>query len=318
MKRLILLTGPTAAGKTAMAMMLADHFPVRLINVDSQQVYRGMDIGTAKLDSDALRQYPHALIDIRDPEDTYSVSDFVADATVVIDEAQQQGLYPVLVGGTPLYLRAMLYGLDDLPPANEELRQSLQEEAERVGWPRLHQRLASIDSRMARKIRPSDAQRIQRALEIHAQTERPPSELLSNNRLPLYDTLRLVITPGKREMLHQRIDQRFSGMLKQGFLEEVATLMARPHLTADHGAMKSVGYRQAWAFLERRSHDTAQLIAEVNAATRQLAKRQLTALRKLSNALWYDSECGQAPEQIRHSVVQWMEKQEGASGAPPG
>ena len=316
MKPIIILTGPTAAGKTALATMLADEFPVSLINADSQQVYRGMDIGTAKLPPNELANYPHALIDIRAPEQAYSVSEFVADASAAIKKAHQANRWPLLVGGTPLYLRAILYGLDPLPSADPEVRGRLQQEASQKGWDNLHARLKRIDPELSRKIRVTDPQRIQRALEIHELTGRPPSSLMTHNRRPLYRSHRLVVTPKDRNILHQRITQRFDIMLQQGFLDEMHQLMSRPGLSASDSAMKSVGYRQAWAYVENAQSNIDDLRASVTAATRQLAKRQLTALRKLSRALWYDSECGRASEQIRHSVVKFTESERGDMGCP--
>lgn len=308
MRPIIIISGPTAAGKTAAAMDLYDHAPVRLINADSQQVYRGMDVGTAKPDAAMLAKYPHALIDIRDPEESYSVSDFVSEASQVIEQSYRQGLWPVLVGGTPLYLQALLYGLDELPSADPAIRQALREQAETIGWSGLHRQLQAIDPKSAQKILPSDAQRIQRALEIHRLTGAVPSDLMTHNRQPKYLSFRAVITPADRSVLHQRIEQRFDDMLKRGFMDEVRCLMRRPNLTQSHGAMKSIGYRQTWQHLLSPQGDLDTLRASVCAATRQLAKRQLTALRKLSQTLWYDAQSPQMVEQMRHSVVRWIEK----------
>lgn len=308
MKPMIIISGPTAAGKTALAMALAERHPVALINVDSAQVYRGMNIGSAKPDSEFLAHYPHALIDIRDAEETYSVAEFVQDARRAIEDAHKQNHWPVLVGGTTLYLRAILYGLDELPSADPDVRAAIVARADQEGWEALYAELMTIDSSLADTIRPSDRQRIQRALEIHMLTHQKPSALMSNNRVPLYPSLRLVVTPKDRSLLHQRIARRLDHMLSAGFMDEVAALMARPNLTADHASMRSVGYRQVWAYLEQDGQNRASLHDEIVAATRQLAKRQLTALRKLSQALWYDSESSHLIEMASGQVARYMAK----------
>ncbi len=308
MTPIVIISGPTAAGKTALALALADRHPVDLINVDSAQVYRGMDIGTAKLEPQVLADYPHALIDIRDPEETYSVADFVADADVAIEKAHQASRWPVLVGGTPLYIRALLYGLDALPSADPTTRQAIANRAESVGWNRLYEELMVIDPGLKGRFEASDRQRIQRAFEIHQLTGKRPSELMSHNRLPRYASCRLVLTPHDRSVLHQRIATRFDEMLEKGFLAEVATLMKRPNLSADHASMKSVGYRQAWSYLATGGDSLDSLRSSTVAATRQLAKRQLTALRKLSQALWYDSERVGLEDQATETIVRFMER----------
>lgn len=308
MKPIVIISGPTAAGKTALALALADGHPVDLINVDSAQVYRSMNIGTAKLEPQMLAEYPHALIDIRDPEDTYSVADFVADADVAIKKAHQAGRWPVLVGGTPLYIRALLYGLDALPSADPKMRQAIASRAESVGWNALYEELMTIDPGLKDRFKATDQQRIQRAFEIHQLTGQKPSDLMSHNRRPRYPSYRIVVTPQDRSLLHQRIASRFDEMLQMGFLEEVSSLMERPNLSADHASMKSVGYRQAWAYLDAGGGSLDALRSSTIAATRQLAKRQLTALRKLSQALWYDSEGVGLHDMAIESIVRFMEK----------
>lgn len=280
--------GPTAAGKTAAAFALRDRFPVELISVDSAQVYRGMDIGSAKPDAATLARYPHALIDIRDPESTYSAAEFAADAAAEIERIHAAGRWPVLVGGTMLYFRALLYGLDPMPRADQRLRRDIAREAERGGWPALHAELGRHDPVAAAAIRPGDAQRIQRALEILRLTGRGPSAFHAHNNRPRLDALRLVLTPRDRHVLHERIGRRFDWMLDHGLVEELRRLRARPGLTGDHAAMKSVGYRQLWACLDN-GQPVRSCRAPAIAATRQLAKRQLTALRRMHGALWHDS-----------------------------
>lgn len=310
MKPIVLISGPTAAGKTALAMALAERYPISLVNVDSAQVYRGLDIGAAKPSAEFLKRYPHALIDIRAPEDTYSVAEFVTDAQWAIDQAHQHQLMPVLVGGTSLYLRAILYGLDTLPAADAKIRTAIAEKAETVGWQALHAELITIDPSLGVTIRPSDRQRIQRALEIHQITGQPPSALMTHNRVPLYPSLRLVVTPKDRSCLHQRIALRFDQMLAEGLVAEVERLMARPNLSAASASMKSIGYRQVWEYLAEGGQDRASLRSKTIAATRQLAKRQLTALRKLSQALWYDSESSQLVDMASVEVSRFMAKHE--------
>ncbi len=304
----VLLTGPTAAGKTAAALMLADELPVALINVDSAQVYRGLDIGSAKPDPATLARYPHALIDIRDPEQAYSAAEFASDCEAVMRQAWDQQRLPVLVGGTWLYLRAMLYGLDEMPAADPALRLRIAAEGESRGWEALHAELAERDPAAASRIAPADRQRIQRALELIRLTGRGPSEFQRRNRLPRMATLRLVLTSGDRAVLHRRIDQRFRAMLDQGLIEEVQTLEGRPGLTAAHPSMRSVGYRQVWQYLNGEL-DHARLVEAGVAATRQLAKRQLTALRQLYGALWYDPDRPSTMKSLRMRVARFHEMQ---------
>ncbi|NBB91714.1 MAG: tRNA (adenosine(37)-N6)-dimethylallyltransferase MiaA [Gammaproteobacteria bacterium] len=280
--------GPTAAGKTAAAFALHERFPVELVSVDSAQVYRGLDIGSAKPDAATLARHPHALIDIREPEATYSAADFAADAGAEIRRIHEAGRWPVLVGGTMLYYRALLFGLDPLPPADPALRRIIAAEAEERGWRALHAELGRHDPAAAAAIRPADTQRIQRALEILRLTGRGPSAHHGHNRLPRLETLRLVLTPRDRHILHERIVRRFDAMLEQGFIEEVERLRARPGLTGAHASMKSVGYRQVWWSLDD-GRDPAECRHRAVAATRQLAKRQLTALRGMTGTLWHDS-----------------------------
>lgn len=286
----VILTGPTAAGKTAVALALARRFPVALISADSAQVYRGLDVGSAKPDADTLANFPHALVDIRDPEDPYSAADFAADAVAAMQRATAAGRIPVVVGGTMLYLRALRYGLDPLPAADAATRARIEAEAARLGWPALHARLAAIDPVTAARIRPGDPQRIQRALEIHALTGRPPGELMHGRRADrLAGSLALVLTPADRHILHRNIARRWRQMMAAGVIGETARLLARPGISRELPALRAVGYRQVAAFLDGDG-DLDECGRRVRAASRQLAKRQLTAMRQWPGALWYDPE----------------------------
>ncbi len=301
----ILLMGPTAAGKTDMALALFDRLPVNLISVDSAQVYRGLDVGSAKLDAGMLARYPHALIDIRDPEQAYSAAEFVADAEAAMRSAAANGLMPVLVGGSNLYFRALLYGLDDLPQADPALRGRIARQARQHGWPELHRRLAAADPATARRIRPGDAQRIQRALEVLELTGKGLSQQHRQPRLPRFPSLRIVLTAASRKRLHARIARRVELMLEQGLIEEVECLRRRPALRADHPAMRSVGYRQVWEYLDGTT-DRAELTERIIAATRQLAKRQLTGFRRFAQTLWYDPEYWQSSDMVIRQSAGFM------------
>lgn len=283
----VLLMGPTAAGKTEVALKLAERFPVGLISVDSAQVYRGLDIGSAKPEPECLERFPHELIDLRDPEQAYSVADFVADCRAAMQRISDRGQLPLLVGGTMMYFRALLYGLDEMPSADPGLRTQIEEEAEQRGWAVLHRELAQVDPDCAALIDPADRQRIVRALEILRRTGHGPSRLRRNNQIAVLKTLRLVLAPSRRHVLHQRIAMRFDRMLAEGFLDEIRALRERCDLHPGCAAVRSVGYRQAWAMMDG-DFEPDQLSARVQAATRQLAKRQLTALRRMSRSLWYD------------------------------
>jgi tRNA dimethylallyltransferase len=272
--------GPTASGKTEIALKLAKEFPLDLISVDSALVYRGMDIGTAKPDAATLRQVPHRLIDIRDPEESYSAGEFVRDACREIDASNERGRIPLLVGGTMMYFRALTEGIADLPRADSEIRAAIDAEATASGWPALHAQLAEVDESAAARINPNDSQRIQRALEVYRVSGKSLSEwqagATSRNREDRF--LKVALLTESRSALHQRIALRLQDMLEHGFVEEVETLMARPGLTANHPSMRAVGYRQIWSYLEGQG-DLEDASHKALAATRQLAKRQLTWLR---------------------------------------
>ena len=290
--RAIFLMGPTATGKTALACALADHFPLDLVSVDSALVYRGLDIGAAKPDADTLRNYPHALIDIRDPAEPYSAAQFRADALAAMQAIAARGRVPLLVGGTGLYFRALEQGLSEMPSADAEVRERLRAEAERVGWPALHARLAQHDPDAAARIRPNDAQRIQRALELIALTGETPTALHAAargvQRFP-WRILKLALIPANRGALRERIAARFDAMLTAGFLEEVKRLRGRGDLHADLPALRAVGYRQAWEYLGGAGSKDEFRRRAID-ATRQLAKRQTTWLRSELDARVFDPD----------------------------
>lgn len=277
--RAIFLMGPTASGKTALACALADRFPLQLVSVDSVLVYRGLDVGAAKPDAATLARWPHRLIDIRDPSQPYSAADFRADALAAMTEIHQQGAVPLLVGGTGLYFRALEHGLSALPEADALLRARLAGEAAEHGWAALHARLAERDPAAAARIRPGDAQRIQRALEVMELTGRSLSELQGGTgaRLP-WRVLKLALLPTDRAPLHAMIAARLEAMVEAGLLDEARRLLDHVGSRFDLPAMRAVGYRQIWPFLAGEI-DRATFIQRAVAATRQLAKRQTTWLR---------------------------------------
>ncbi len=288
----IFLMGPTATGKTALACALADRFAVELVSVDSALVYRGLDIGAAKPDAETLRRHPHALIDIRDPADPYSAALFREDALRAMQAIVARGKVPLLVGGTGLYFRALERGLAPMPAADPALRERLRAEADRTGWPALHARLAARDPEAAARIRPSDAQRIQRALESIELSGRRLTELHAcretSARIP-YRVLKLALLPSDRGVLRERIAARFDAMLAGGLLGEVRRLRARGDLDPELPAMRAVGYRQAWQHLEG-AFDAGEFRRKAIDATRQLAKRQTTWLRGELDARVFDPE----------------------------
>ncbi|MHB1353322.1 MAG: tRNA (adenosine(37)-N6)-dimethylallyltransferase MiaA [Thiobacillus sp.] len=275
----VLLMGPTASGKTALAVGLSSRFPLEIVSVDSALVYRGMDVGTAKPDAATLARAPHHLLDIREPNETYSAAAFCSDARALMAEITARGRVPLLVGGTMLYFRALLQGLDDLPRADPALRKRLQQDAAERGWPALHAELATLDPATAARLAPNDSQRIGRALEIFELTGRPMSAQLAQapRALP-YRVLQLALIPSDRAALHRRIGERFDAMLDGGLVDEVAMLRRNHVLDPAMPAMRAVGYRQAWAYLDG-DIDLKALREQGVAATRQLAKRQLTWLR---------------------------------------
>ena len=290
----IALMGPTASGKSALALEWAQRLDGEIVSVDSALVYRGLDIGAAKPTRDEFARVPHHLIDLREPWQPYSAAEFASDARSAIDGILSRGRLPILAGGTGLYFRALLQGLSSMPEADAATRARLTEEAQIRGWEALHAELASIDPQAAARIHATDAQRIQRALEVWRVSGRPISEWQrrsSSSRLPLR-VLKLVLSPADRRLLHARIEQRFDSMLQAGFLDEVRRLRELPELRAhpaplDLPALRAVGYRQAWEHLDGIA-DAATFRDRAIFATRQLAKRQLTWLRGEVDARWFD------------------------------
>jgi len=292
-----MLLGPTASGKSAVAMALAERLPIEIVSVDSAQVYLGMDIGTAKPGPAERAAVPHHLIDIVDPRDSYSAARFVADATAAIARVRARGRLPLLVGGTMLYARALVEGLHPLPGADATLRRQLEAQAREFGWPALHARLAQVDPATAARLEPGDAQRIQRALEVFELSGRPLSEWLSrppgdpdreasgeSGREPpgaAARFLHIALEPSDRSALHARIAARFRAMIGAGLVDEVQALRARGDLDAAMPSMRCVGYRQVWAWLDAGAGRPEPMIDAGIAATRQLAKRQLTWLRSM-------------------------------------
>lgn len=284
------LMGPTASGKTALAIELAQRHGGEIVSVDSALVYRGLDIGSAKPDAEERAGIPHHLIDIREPDQPYSAGEFAQDARAAVDAVLARGHLPILVGGTGLYFRALLGGLSAMPASEPEVRAAIERDAAERGWGALHAELARVDPEAAARIRASDPQRITRALEVWRVSGRPISQWQREAPLsprPPWRVLKLVLAPSDRSLLHARIAQRFEHMVGQGFLDEVRALMARPELHPDLPAMRAVGYRQAWRHLRGETSMTG-FLAEGIAATRQLAKRQLTWLRAELDAFWVD------------------------------
>ena len=285
----IALAGPTASGKSAASLAMAQRWPVEIISVDSALVYRSMNIGTAKPTPTELAQVPHHLIDIRDPLQAYSAAEFVTDATRLMGEIRARGRTPLLVGGTMLYFKALMHGMDDMPRADAAVRERIEARARALGWPALHAELAQVDAPTAARLSPNDSQRIQRALEVFAVSGKPISAFQTGTRAapnPLAPGALLSLEPHDRAWLHERIAQRFDAMLDAGFLDEVRHLRARGDLHPDLPSMRCVGYRQAWEALDAAGEaPNAAQLAELRergiAATRQLAKRQITWLRSM-------------------------------------
>lgn len=281
--------GPTASGKTGLAVELCQRFPLEIISVDSALVYRGMDIGTAKPDRETLELAPHRLIDIRDPAQSYSAADFRNDALREMKQITSSGKVPLLVGGTMLYFRALEHGLSRLPAADPEVRKQLEQQAAEIGWPAMHEILREKDPQAASVIHPNDPQRVQRALEVITISGKRMSELQAKAPGDTLDyrLLKIIISPEPRSVLHERIERRFDLMINAGFVDEIKSLFARSDLNAGMSSMRAVGYRQGWEWLQGKT-TFDQMREKAIFATRQLAKRQLTWLRRESASVWYD------------------------------
>ena len=305
----VAIMGPTASGKTAAALAIARTRPVEIISVDSALVYRGMDIGTAKPSLDELAAVPHHLIDIIDPLEAYSVMQFREDAIRLVGEISARGALPLLVGGTMMYFKGLTDSLDELPTADPALRAQLDAEAARIGWPGMHARLRTLDPVTAERLKPSDAQRINRALEIIALTGKPMSELLGKREKPElpFDLISFALEPSERAVLHGRIAQRFDAMLgerdDEGLVAEVARLRARGDLSPSLPSIRCVGYRQTWDYLDGKI-DRAELRELGIIATRQLAKRQITWLRAMPERIVIDCLGTDPTGELMHRLSQ--------------
>jgi tRNA dimethylallyltransferase len=286
----VLLMGPTGAGKSELAVQLAEQYPFEIVSTDSALVYRGMDIGTAKPNLATRRGVPHHLIDIRDPTSTYSAGEFVLDAAGIMEDIWQRGRQPLFVGGTMLYFHALSQGIADLPEGNPEVRAQIDAHAAVVGWAEVHRELAEVDPEAAARIHNNDPQRIQRALEVFRITGQPISKLQQSRVSVLegVEVIELAVAPQDRTILHTRIQSRFEAMLEAGLVGEVKKLRERNDLHAEQPSMRAVGYRQVWRYLAGQC-SLNEASEQAIAATRQLAKRQLTWLRARPRAQWFDS-----------------------------
>ncbi|NOQ94131.1 MAG: tRNA (adenosine(37)-N6)-dimethylallyltransferase MiaA [Methylophaga sp.] len=295
--------GPTAAGKTDLAIEIAKHYPVEIISVDSALVYRGMDIGTAKPEAEVLQQYPHHLVDIIDPTESYSVGEFRQDALELMKDITGRGKIPLLVGGTMLYFKALQQGLSDLPAADSKIREQLEIEAEQYGLAHLHARLAKVDPVSAKRIHVNDPQRLQRALEVYEITGKSLTELTvtKEDSLP-YRIIKIILSPFERRVLHQRIEARYKLMMENGFIDEVKILFENKNCHSNLPAIRAVGYRQAWAYLSDE-YDQDTFVEKAVIATRQMAKRQLTWLRAQDDGVWFDSGAGLPTDDVLRFIA---------------
>lgn len=303
----IFIMGPTASGKTDLAVELVRRFPCDIVSVDSTLVYRDMDIGTAKPGPEILTVAPHRLIDILDPAESYSAARFCADAQREMAAITATGRTPLLVGGTMLYFRAMQQGLSVLPSADAAVRAQLEKEAERVGWAALHRRLGEVDPQAALRIHPNDPQRIQRALEVYELTGQPLSILFATTqeRSQMQGVIKIVVAPSDRDILRQRVAARFHQMLARGLIDEIEALYKRGDLHRDLPSMRSVGYRQGWEYLAGEIA-YSKMIERAIIATSQLAKRQMTWLRREEGAQWFDSFDGERVKKVTECIGKTM------------
>ncbi|MGH8421600.1 MAG: tRNA (adenosine(37)-N6)-dimethylallyltransferase MiaA [Pseudomonas fluorescens] len=310
--RPLAIVGPTGTGKSALALAVAERLGGQIVNADAMQLYRGMDIGTAKPSKELLAEFPHRLIDILDPAESYSAADFRRDALEAMAEITARGKIPLLVGGTMLYYKALVEGLADMPAADPAIRAQIEEEAARLGWQALHEQLAIIDPESAARIHPNDPQRLSRALEVYRvsgqsmtalrlQQSAQSTEAAASGlqQLP-YTVANLAIAPANRQVLHERIKQRFTNMLEQGFIDEVVALRKRSDLHAGLPSIRAVGYRQVWDYLDGKLTQ-AEMQERGIIATRQLAKRQFTWLRSWADLHWLDSlDCDNLPRALKY------------------
>jgi len=282
--------GPTASGKTALAMALCDALPCDIVSVDSALIYRDMDIGTAKPTDEELAKYPHRLINLRDATESYSAADFCHDALAEIEKIRANNRIPLLVGGTMMYFKSLIEGISPLPAANSDIRQQIEAEAEQSGWQAMHEKLQNVDSVSAERIHPNDPQRITRALEVFRLTGKSLTQLTEKKGAKLEgDILQLAITPKERSTLHARIELRYQQMIEQGFEQEVINLKKRDDLNENLPSIRCVGYRQMWQYLNGE-FDHKEMVFRGVCATRQLAKRQLTWLRSWQNLHWLTTD----------------------------
>ncbi len=296
----VFIMGPTASGKTDLAIELVKHHPFEIISVDSALVYKGMDIGTAKPTAEELSIAPHSLIDILDPAQSYSTANFRADALAAMKEIYANNKIPLLVGGTMLYHRSLLYGLSELPKADEKIRAELEQQAKLEGAEFMHRRLTEIDPAAAQKIHPNDPQRVQRALEVYEITGKSMTQLQQESQAEVlpWNAYKIIAAPDSRDLLRERIALRFKQMIEQGFIEEVRGLYERGDLDLSLPSMRSVGYRQVWEYLQGKM-TREQMIEQGITITRQFAKRQMTWLRRETDALWIATEEDNSYEQAR-------------------
>jgi tRNA dimethylallyltransferase len=305
------LAGPTAAGKSASTLALAARWPVEIINVDSATIYRGMDIGTAKPSREERARVPQHLLDIRDPAESYSAAEFEHDAGRLIEEIEARGRIPLLCGGTMLYYKALREGLNALPQADAAIRAAIDREAAETGWPALHRELSGYDPETAARLSPNDSQRLQRAIEIYRISGRPMSAWLREARpaasagVQRRSYVTLSLEPSDRHALHARIDQRYRKMINDGLIDEVAALHARPDLHTGLPSVRCVGYRQIWDYLEGQA-SLEEAVERAIAATRQLAKRQLTWLRSQPERMVIDCLAPDVADQVvKHAAMYW-------------